>query len=184
MTRPTDGLPGTAPCVGCAALRHHSVGAAPCTGCGAPRWTLAVAGSRTLTDPHRLWTAARPLLADLVGRFGVRPAVVVHGDAAGADRLLAAHLNQAGWRVEPMRARWDVHGRRAGVLRNVQLLSRADALLAVWDGRSPGTRHTLDHARTLGLPVVTTVLTVDQQQSGHVDVDATPRVRTQQGLAL
>lgn len=182
MTGPTAWLPGTGACVGCGAPRHHTVGATPCAGCGAPRWTLAVAGSRTLTDPHRLWSAARPLLADLVDRHGVRPAVVLHGDAAGADRILAARLTQAGWRVEPVRAGWDVHGRRAGVLRTIALLARADALLAVWDGRSPGTRHTLDHAHTLGLPVATRVLDAARD---HTPDRPAPRGRAvQPGLTL
>ena len=38
----------------------------------------------------------------------------------------------------------DVHGKKAGYLRNVDMAEYADALVAFWDGKSKGTGHMID----------------------------------------
>jgi O-acetyl-ADP-ribose deacetylase (regulator of RNase III) len=146
-------LDGCEPCTGCGGARHHTVGATPCAACGAVRWTLAITGSRSLTDAAHVRAAARDALAELIERFGCRPRLTLHGDAPGVDRILADRLAAAGWRVEALRADWQRHGRAAGPLRNRELVAHADALLAVWDGASAGTRDTIRAARARGLPV-------------------------------
>lgn len=44
-------------------------------------------------------------------------------------------------------------GRAAGPIRNRQMADHADALIAVWDGQSPGTRHMIEEAKRKGLQV-------------------------------
>jgi len=46
---------------------------------------------------------------------------------------------------------WRENGRRAGYLRNVRMSECADALIALWDGWSPGTKHMIDIAVRKGL---------------------------------
>jgi hypothetical protein len=146
-------LDGCEPCTGCGGARHPTVGKTPCVVCGAVRWTLAVTGSHSLTDPHRVRVAARCALAELVDAFGCRPCLVLHGDARGVDRILAARLAQARWPVQAVPADWDTHGRKAGVLRDLCMVARADAVLAVWDGTSAGASHTIGFARQRGLRI-------------------------------
>ena len=50
-------------------------------------------------------------------------------------------------------AEWKKWGRRAGYRRNVQMAQHADALIAIWDGKSPGTRHMIETANAHGLAV-------------------------------
>lgn len=69
------------------------------------------------------------------------------------DRLLAAHFTAAGWNVHAVLADWERRGRQAGVLRDLALVARADALLAIWDGVSRRTRHLLQLAADRHLPV-------------------------------
>lgn len=83
---------------------------------------------------------------------------MLHGDTAGAARLLARRLLQAGWTVEAVPADWDRHGRRAGVLRDLSLLVRADALLAIWNGVSTATRTTMDLAARRQLPIACQII--------------------------
>ena len=48
------------------------------------------------------------------------------------------------------------HGKynaRAGIDRNEQMGDYADALIAVWDGKSPGTKNMIANAKRLGLLV-------------------------------
>jgi len=122
-------------------------------------WTLAITGSRTLADqPDDVIAAARTGLADLTAQLGRPPALVLHGGAAGVDRILATHLLRAGIPVHAMPAEWRRHGRAAGPIRNARLVADADAVLAVWDGQSSGTADTIRRARSRGLPVAVHLL--------------------------
>ncbi|MBQ6599911.1 MAG: hypothetical protein IJH79_20370, partial [Lentisphaeria bacterium] len=43
--------------------------------------------------------------------------------------------------------------RKAFLERNKQIVDRSDILLAVWDGKSRGTKNTLSYARKAGKPI-------------------------------
>lgn len=78
---------------------------------------------------------------------------VISGGARGADahgEALAVYLDVP---CERYPADWDKHGRRAGLIRNAEMAKIADALLAVWDGKSRGTLHMINQARKRGLRV-------------------------------
>jgi len=47
---------------------------------------------------------------------------VHHGDARGVDRYVGRVCERWGLRVERHPAAWDVHGRRAGMIRNAEML--------------------------------------------------------------
>lgn len=56
--------------------------------------------------------------------------------------------------VRPFPADWKTHGRyRAGSIRNHQMGDYAEALIAIWDGRSSGTADMIDYAKRKGLKV-------------------------------
>ena len=48
-------------------------------------------------------------------------------------------------------AKWDKYGKSAGFKRNLEMLAVGDNVLAFWDGKSRGTRHTIDNALTKGM---------------------------------
>lgn len=80
--------------------------------------------------------------------------VVVHGNAAGADRIAHQEAQKLGLRVEPHPADWQQHGKRAGIIRNLEMVeSGVDLVIAFWDGRSTGTAHTMTEAKKRGIPV-------------------------------
>lgn len=83
----------------------------------------------------------------------LRPTLVMHGAARGADMLagLAAHALRIP--VEPYYADWKQHGRRAGPIRNAEMLreGRPDAVLAFPGGR--GTADMIKKAVAAGVPV-------------------------------
>jgi hypothetical protein len=76
---------------------------------------------------------------------------VVSGTAAGVDRLGEAWASDNGVPVKKMPADWKQYGRRAGYLRNVEMAEYGDALIAIWDGGSRGTKHMIDIAKEHGL---------------------------------
>ena len=50
-------------------------------------------------------------------------------------------------------ADWKRYGKRAGPLRNTEIVRQADMVIAFWDGRSRGTRNTIDKALRAGKSV-------------------------------
>ncbi len=71
--------------------------------------------------------------------------------------LLLAAIRMAtslGYAVEVFEADWSM-GRCAGLDRNIRMLdSKPDLVLALWDGQSRGTEHTITEARRRNIPVV------------------------------
>ena len=98
-----------------------------------------VAGSRAVVD----YAVVRQTLDTL--RFTVTE--VISGAARGADQLGERWARERGIPCRRMPACWDLHGLRAGYVRNAEMVAIADALVAFWDGQSRGTRHVIELAR-------------------------------------
>jgi hypothetical protein len=109
---------------------------------------VLVCGSRTLGGIE--------LSAQMFDRMKQLPATstIMHGDARGVDRL-AGHIGEVlCFFVDVYPADWERHGKRAGIVRNLEMLDRRpDLVLAFWDGQSKGTKHTIDEAERRGIPV-------------------------------
>lgn len=81
------------------------------------------------------------------------PTHIISGGARGADRAGEDWAFANGVPVVVMPAQWGQHGKKAGPIRNKEMATEADALLAFWDGVSSGTAHMIATMRTLGKPV-------------------------------
>jgi glycerophosphoryl diester phosphodiesterase len=73
--------------------------------------------------------------------------------ASGADSHGAHWAHDNGIEVKEFHAQWKRFGRSAGPRRNQHMADNADALIAVWDGQSHGTKNMIDIARSRGLMV-------------------------------
>ena len=60
-------------------------------------------------------------------------------------------------------ANWDTFGKAAGYIRNEEMAQIGDALIAVWDGKSKGTRNMISIAKRHGIKVH--VFTVKEENS-------------------
>lgn len=78
---------------------------------------------------------------------------VVSGAARGADTYGEEWAKERGVPIKRFPAKWDEHGKKAGPLRNIEMGDYADALIAVWDGKSKGTQHMINYAKKKGLDV-------------------------------
>lgn len=107
----------------------------------APR-RIAVVGSREYTDLNRVRKAIMSFPEDTL---------VISGGARGVDSMAVMAAKERGLQkplVHP--AEWDRYGRRrAGYLRNIDIVIDAEFVVAFWDGKSPGTRSTIDIAEKL-----------------------------------
>ncbi len=83
-----------------------------------------------------------------------RPSVDISGMCVGPDMLGERWAKENGVPIERFPADWERYRRRAGYVRNELMADNAEALLALWDGRSRGTRNMIDIARRKGLLAV------------------------------
>lgn len=79
--------------------------------------------------------------------------MVVSGTARGVDQLGEQFAKDFSLPVTRFPANWDAYGKQAGFLRDKEMAEHADALIAVWDGKSRGTEHMIDIATEKGLAV-------------------------------
>lgn len=78
---------------------------------------------------------------------------VVSGTAKGADQYGEKWAENSGLSVMRYAANWNKHGKSAGFRRNQTMAENAEALVAVWDGESNGTRNMIAIAKKRGLRI-------------------------------
>lgn len=83
-------------------------------------------------------------MARAVAASGLNIGTVICGCARGADTSGEWWANQNRIPVEFYSAEWKAHGRGAGIIRNQKMAEVADALIALWDGYSTGTRDMIE----------------------------------------
>lgn len=111
---------------------------------------IAVVGSRTFTDRHRLYVALDGLTQD----YRKDNVLIISGGARGADSLAEDWANESGVEIQVFEAEWDLYGKRAGMIRNSKIIALADIVLAFWDGTSKGTLDSINKARSAGKRVL------------------------------
>jgi len=109
-----------------------------------------IAGSRDIDDYDAIKTA--------VVNSGYVITEVVSGKAKGVDKLGEKWATDNNVPVKEFPAYWNTYGKTAGFRRNNEMAKYADALVAVWDGRSKGTRHMIETATREGLRVYVQVV--------------------------
>lgn len=104
-----------------------------------------IAGSRSIEDYF--------LVCEAVYLSSFEISEVVSGGAPGVDRLGEQWAAQNGVPFKQFLAVWGMYGKMAGKVRNRQMGDYSQALIAVWDGISRGTKHMIDYAREKELKV-------------------------------
>jgi len=112
---------------------------------------VLVTGSRDWRDIAKIRTQMHIACA----RYLPSAIVIVHGGCPrGADRLADVWAKRYGLRTEPHPADWETHGKRAGFIRNAEMVALgADVCLAFIKDGSKGATHTADLAEKAGIPV-------------------------------
>ena len=77
---------------------------------------------------------------------------IVSGKAKGVDSLGELYAKENDFPIKEFYADWNMYGKSAGVIRNSEMGDYADALIAFWDGKSPGTKHMIDYMKKLNKP--------------------------------
>lgn len=120
-------------------------------GCLEVTHRILITGSRDFDDKVVIQDA---LYATWVDLGKPSDAILVQGEARGADRLCKALWTYWGFPVESHPADWNRYGKRAGTLRNEQMVALgATICLAFPLPQSIGTIHCMRIARRAGIPV-------------------------------
>ncbi len=96
---------------------------------------IAIIGSRTFDNYE--------LLQETLKQYKSKITLVVSGAAKGADSLGEkwALKNSINTLIFP--ADWEQYGKRAGFIRNEDIIKNCDCCIAFWDGKSTGTKHSI-----------------------------------------
>lgn len=104
---------------------------------------VIIAGSRTFSG--------MPLIEKAIKESHFAITTLISGHALGIDREgeYWAHFHNVP--IEIFEPDWETYGRRAGIIRNETMAKNADALIAIWDGKSKGTKHMIEMAEKYNL---------------------------------
>ena len=105
---------------------------------------VAVVGSRDFDDFDYL-SAILDCTRNLPGID-----LIISGGARGADRLAEQYAKQHTIPIKIFYAEWDKYGKSAGYRRNIDIINEAEMVIAFWDGKSKGTKHSIDLAKKQG----------------------------------
>ena len=105
---------------------------------------LIIAGSRSILDTQ--------LIEAMYKAWELSATEIVSGGARGVDRLGERFAREQGIPVKQFLPLWEINGKKAGIFRNIDMGNYADALLAIWDGKSTGTKHMIDYMQSLKKP--------------------------------
>ena len=101
---------------------------------------IIIAGTRTFNNYI--------LLSQIINYYtkNISNFEIVSGCARGVDTLAIKFAKEYNIKVHEFPANWDQYKKRAGYLRNIEMAKFSNALIAIWDGKSRGTKHMIDIA--------------------------------------
>jgi predicted Rossmann fold nucleotide-binding protein DprA/Smf involved in DNA uptake len=78
---------------------------------------------------------------------------IVSGMAKGADTLGEKYAREKGIKIKQFPAQWATLGKRAGYERNKEMASYATHCICFYDGKSKGTGHMINLAKSFNLHI-------------------------------
>lgn len=75
---------------------------------------------------------------------------IVSGGAKDVDTYAKNFANKNKIPLIEFLPEYEKYGRQAPILRNIKIVENSDSVLAFWDGKSPGTKFTIDYAKRKG----------------------------------
>lgn len=116
---------------------------------------VLICGSRSITDEKEVFSRLDKTLAN------VDVSEVITGGAREIDRIAEKWARRKGIPVKVVRSDWKRYGRKAGLVRNRQMVGAADVVVALWDGVSRDTVHSVVTAHEMKKPVEVKLVPAD-----------------------
>jgi len=103
-----------------------------------------VCGSRSFNN----YPLLRSVLNDYHRKFLIN--ILIHGNAEGADKLAGRWARENTIMQVIHNPEWKKYGKAAGVFRNSQMVEACDKGIAFWDGKSRGTKDSIQKLKEAG----------------------------------
>lgn len=105
---------------------------------------IGIVGSRNFNQ----YSLVKEVMDDYIDEVDT----VVSGGAKGADTLGELWANENDKATLIFKPDWEKYGKRAGFIRNQDIVKNSDLVLAFWDGQSKGTKSSIDLCKKFGIP--------------------------------
>ncbi len=102
---------------------------------------VAVIGSRTL------------YVANLEHYLPENTTEIVSGGARGIDACARIYALVNDVKITEFLPEYDKYGKRAPLVRNIEIIKYADTVIVFWDGKSRGTAYVIENCKKMGVPV-------------------------------
>lgn len=121
-------------------------------------YKIIINGSRDFNN----YTYLRLMLKEYIMTNQINPELIeiISGGAKGADTLAIKFAKEYNLNYKVMNADWNKYGKRAGIIRNAEMLTYAISnpndiviLISFWNGTSKGTKHMIDISNDKGIIV-------------------------------
>ena len=99
---------------------------------------LMIAGSRTIVN------------FDFSGYIPSDTDLIITGGAMGIDTLAERYADSHRLSKLVLRPNYNAYGKAAPLKRNEEMIKLADRIIVFWDGKSKGTKYTIDYAKKQG----------------------------------
>ena len=80
--------------------------------------------------------------------------LIIHGGARGVDRFASEWARAEGLNQVVVKPDWGRHGKKAGMLRNIEMIEMCDVLVAMCHNNSKGTTQAIKEAHKRGKEVI------------------------------
>ncbi len=107
---------------------------------------VAVIGSRSIKQ------------LDISGYIPKGITLLITGGAEGIDRLAEKYADKKGIQKQIILPDYERYGRSAPLLRDKVIVESADIVIAIWDGKSRGTKYTIKYAQQIGKPFEVSII--------------------------
>ena len=99
---------------------------------------IIIAGSRNFNNEELLFLKC----SSIISKNTVSE--IISGNSKGADQLGEKFAIANGISVTKFIPNWQLYGKGAGEIRNIEMAKHANGLIAFWDGKSKGTKNMID----------------------------------------
>lgn len=103
---------------------------------------VAVIGSRKLD------------LEDISAYLPPEITVLISGGARGVDTAAEKYADARNLPKLILRPDYEKYGKRAPLMRNMLIVQLSDLVIAIWDGKSRGTKYAIEYAKKMDIPVI------------------------------
>lgn len=110
------------------------------------------------------------------------PVLGISGGASGIDKLGELVFEELNIPVRKFIPDWDGLGKPAGMIRNKAMADYADAVIAIWDGKSKGTKQMITYSSQKCPTFVTTQSLPKQDEVTYTSIENDPHVNLENSI--